>query len=82
MKIRYKLGGPTAHAELWDSLPDDNLCSDYPAPTLVYFESAGVESGDEVRNIPLGIEQAEDWELVLADPDEQRRLREAGYCFD
>jgi hypothetical protein len=37
---------------------------------------------DEVRNIPLNIEQAEDWELVLADPDEQRRLREAGYCFD
>jgi hypothetical protein len=82
MKIRYKRGGPIAHAELWDSLPDEDLRRDYPVPTLVYFERADSEPGDELLTVPLDIEQAEDWELVLADPDEQCRLRQAGYCFD
>jgi hypothetical protein len=27
----------------------------------------------------LTVEQAEDWDLVLADPEERRALREAGY---
>jgi hypothetical protein len=98
VKIRIKKGGETAHAELWDNLPDglsdplrSGMLPAYPSPALVYFETvygeealkdvAGPDGGAEVE-CPLTIEQAKKWELVIADDEERRRLREAGYLFD
>jgi hypothetical protein len=94
MKLRLKFidgsgYGPVGHAELSDDCQPFTGNPDYPSPVLVLFESVlGGEDNYKEKpdadgwfhiKCPLTIEQAKEFQLVLASDEERRELCEAGY---
>jgi hypothetical protein len=67
--------------ELLDDVPED-LADLYPSPLVVFWSDLIGEESSCTVPCALGPEREHEWELVLSDPDELRRLREVGYCFD